>query len=48
MAEAAPSAGLPAVTGEYLEGAFGDEQWAAAEAAVEGLIDRFAAARFAD
>lgn len=42
------TAGLPDVTRAYLEEAFGERAWARAEAAVAGLAERFANARFAD
>ncbi len=48
MAEAVESVGLPAVSPAYVDGTFSDEQWLRAEAAVKGLIERFAAARFAE
>jgi hypothetical protein len=47
VAGAVASAGLPAVTPEYLATAFSDETWRAAERAVRALRDHFAAARFA-
>jgi hypothetical protein len=47
VAAAVADAGLPAVTAEYLA-AFSDEVWDAAEAAVRGVGEHFAAARFAD
>ncbi|MCI2416091.1 hypothetical protein MOQ72_01525 [Saccharopolyspora sp. K220] len=48
VAEAVASAGLPAVTPEYLAAAFSAQSWQAAEAAVLALREHFAPARFAD
>lgn len=47
VARAVADAGLPAITTEYLAGAFTDRQWAAAARAVRGLRERFGGARFA-
>src|SRR3954468_20132473 len=48
VAEAVASAGLPAVTPEYLAAAFCDDLWDTAERAVLDLRDHFTSARFAD
>jgi hypothetical protein len=48
ITEAVLAVGLPAITEEYLERAFAEPVWPAAEAAVAGLRERFCSARFAD
>jgi hypothetical protein len=48
ITEAVLAVGLPAITEEYLERAFAEPAWPAAEAAVAGLRERFCSARFAD
>lgn len=47
VVEAVRAAGLPAISGDALDAMFDDERWARAEEAVDGLTERFAAARFA-